>query len=630
MMLTLNSVAQKSSDSLRQFKYAFNVCDELLKKGKLEKAILCYEDFITLYPDSSKGYIRLAELNYHAKDKNKALYYANKAIDLNANEAYAPMSFLANKMTNNNDDATAILIMNRLSVSELDTARLVKVQENKLRYNLRNKAEITSVGGLNLRNLGDSINSAEDEYLPSISLDGQQIVFTRRVGGANEDFFSALKDSNGHWRKAKNMGTPPNTSMPDGAAMLSADGYYLFYTRCDMRSPNGIESGGCDLVFSYREDSVWSSPQYFGFTINTPGYEGQPCLSSDNKDLYFVSNREGGYGGMDIWVSHFVNQFWSKPENLGPTINTPKNEISPFIHPDNETLYFSSDGPIGLGKTDLYMSRKNASGNWKQPVHLAAPLNTEGFDGSIIVNAKGTKGYIASSRKEGKGGMDIYEFDLYPAIKPIPTICIKGYLLDKFYKNHIYDRTIQFLNPFNQKVIGSQQSNEGDGSYAQALQMGKTYLLKVVEPGYRPFYKIFKLNNDSIPENLYFNIKLKQPGFRDTLYKNWLHIDSSGLALDSISLHELDSLTNTWATWKEDSADVIVFINNYYYGGDSLTDTSFAAYLQTAVDRQQLVYEFLHKKGIRCEWIMRDLNMILKRDDEEPFKRIEMSVVEFY
>ena len=630
LCLSFYSNSQTAIDSFKQFRTSFSNCEEFLKKGKLEKAIHCYEELSKKYPTFIKTYIRLSELYYLKKDKSKIIYYANKAIDINANEAYSPLTYLCNKMNSNKDDDIAILIMNRLSVSDVESSKKSKVEENKLRYTLKSYINKSPVPGVDLKNLGDSINTAENECLPTISLDGNTMVFTRRTGG-NEDFFISQKDSNGKWQSAKNLGYPPNTSMPDGAAMLSADGYYLFYTRCDMPSPNGIVGGGCDLVFSYKVDSSWSSPQYFGFTINTTGYEGQPCISSDNKDLYFVSNREGGFGGLDIWVSRFENNYWTSPMNLGPTINTAKNETSPFIHPDNETLYFASEGHPGLGATDLYISRRNKNGTWKRPINLGAPINTESFDGSIVINAKGTSGYLSSDRADSKGALDIYSFDTYPAIQPVPTLCVKGVLYDKYYKTRLYERPIYFTYTFNNTTIGEQLSNEGDASYAQALQMGKTYLITVIEDNYRPFYKLLKLTNDSLPDNLYIDIKLKRPGYKDTLSKETYYIDSSTANLDSTSLAKFDTLIKSWHHWTEDSANIVIFLKGYYYSGDSLSDSMCTNYIQRCQLNLDLITNRLNKKGIRCDFIMQDMNMLIYKDDDEDwYNTIEMDIVEYY
>jgi hypothetical protein len=631
LICVLKTNAQNKADSAyKAFRNAYNDCEDYLRKGKLDKAIKCYEDLIVMNPKKIKSYVRLAEINYQKRDLQKTLFYANKAIDLNANEAYSPMTYLANKMKSNRDDEIAILILNRLTVSDMDTIKLSKAQKNRQDYSLAAAYDKTPVPGVNLYNIGDSINTKEDEYFPSLSLDGNTLAFTRKINGANEDFFIAQRDTNLRWSKAKNMGTPPNTGSPDGAAMLSADGYYIFYTRCDVRSPDGIEGGGCDLVFSYREDSAWSSPQYFGYTINTTAYEGQPCLSSDNKDLYFVSNREGGYGGLDIWVSRFVGNFWSKPVNLGPTINTSKNESSPFIHPDNETLYFTSDGHPGLGATDIFISRKNKNGTWKRPINIGAPINSENYESSVVVDAKGEMGYFAANRKDSKGGMDIFAFDVYPAIAPVPTVCIKGYLYDKYFKTKLYERNLEFIYTYNGLNIGNVQSNEGDGSYAKALQMGKTYLIKVDEPGYRPFYKTLKLTSDTIEQNIYFDIRLRQPGYKDSLLKTKLKTDSTHLKLDSNSILVFDSIVHRWPQWTADSASVVVFLKGMYYCGDSIGDTLYKQRIDECNNRLEYISRLFEKNGIECKYIMQDLEMIIYNDEEDLFDEVDVKVVEYY
>lgn len=622
-------MGQKQDSVLQVYRRGYTACEEWLKKEKTDRAIACYQELADRFPDQIRPLVRLAEIEYRKRDLVQTLIYANRAIDLNANEAYAPMTFLANRMKENRDEDLAIKILNRLLVAELDTQKLEKVQKRRLDLTVSSVADRTPVPGVSLRSLGDSVNSKDDEYFPSLSLDAQSLVFTRKINGADEDFFIAHRDSNGRWRKALNMGSPPNTGFPDGAAALSADGYYLFYTRCDMRSPNGIEGGGCDLVFSYLENGGWSSPQYFGYTLNTTAYEGQPCLSSDNRELYFVSNREGGYGGMDIWVSRFVNNFWTKPVNLGPTINTPGNETAPFIHPDNESLYFASDGHPGLGGSDIFLSRKNKNGTWKKPINLGAPVNSEEHEMSVVVDARGKNGYMASKRPGGKGGLDLYSFNIYPAIAPVPTLCLKGYLIDKFYKNKLYERPIDFTYTYNGLNMGRVLSNEGDASYAKALQMGKTYQIAVREPGYRSFYKTLPLLSDTLPENLYYNIRLRQPGFRDTLFCATLRTGPE-LKPDSASVVLMDSLIKQWPVWTEDSATIVIFLKGRYYCCDSLADTLYLSRLQEGMHRLQKLAARLEKGGIACHYVMQDLDMITYNDEEDLFDEVEVKVVECY
>lgn len=615
-------------DSTNLYLKEITACQKLAESGKTDKALQCYLRLNHQYPKQVKVLTRLAKLSYDKKDRQAALLFANEAIDLNPKEAYSPLLALTKKMDREDDYNLAVKILNRLSVSQLDSFTLQKIEQDKLNLVLSTNRTALAIPGVSLQNLGDSINTKESEFLPTTTLDGEQLVFTRNVNG-NEDFFIARKDSNGKFLKAVNMGYPPNTGFPDGAAMISADGHYLFYQRCDRRSPNGFESGGCDIAFSYLQDSVWSAPQYFGYTINTIWYEGMPCLSSDNKDLYFVSERPGGLGGKDIWVSHYEDDLWSVPENLGPAINTPKDETSPFIHPDNETFYFSSDGHPGLGKSDLFVTRKNKNGTWKSPINLGSPINTPGYDASIFVSARGDYGYVSSDRADTRGGLDIYRFNTYSLIQPKGTVCMKGSVVDKFTGKKLKMVDLDFENMKRTELLGTTKSNAGDGSYAQALQLGKKYLLHVEEGGYRPYYRKLTLV-DTVHENFMFDVRLKRPGLMDTLFQGHLYLDSTTHQLDSTSKAVLDSLLEYYDKEQEDSANLTFLINAYYYSGDSIADSNFLFYLEEGASKINYIEGLLTKRKLKCHEIMTDLDMIIYDDDKRVFDTLDVMLIETY
>jgi hypothetical protein len=620
------SVAQ--NDSSKAIRQAIRVCESLVQKNKLANAIQCFEKIQTTSTDFAIS-IRLAELNYKLHDSSKTLASAYKAIQQNANASYASLMYLCNKIKSNNDDDLAIQIMSRMEQAATDLEQKEKISNRKQSLILKSYADKTPVAGIELKNLGNKINTFEHEYLPSTSLDGEILIFTRNAGG-NEDFFISLKDSLGHWIQSYNVGYPPNTNLPDGGAKLSGDGHYLFYTRCDMRSPNGIVGGGCDLAFSYKENGIWSSPQYFGFTLNTTGYEGQPCLSIDNVDLYFVSNRAGGFGGKDIWVSHFKNKFWSEPENLGSNINTAKDETAPFIHADNETLYFSSDGHASIGLSDLFISRKNKNGSWRKPINLGAPINTEQQDGSIIVSANGKIGYCTSERANGLGGLDLYSFNLYPAIQPIPTLCFQGEVIDKFTKQHLKGLQIEFKEYPTQQLLATQSSNIGDASFSQALQKGRNYLVHVESEGYRDFNKIIYLNNDTTGDIINKSIRLRKIGITDTLYKTTLMFQPDELKLESASIQKLDTVLKKWKNWNDDSSRVTILIKGNYYCCDSLTDTFYLKRLQYCQAQLNHISNIFAKRKITCDWVMQDLDIIIYNDDEDLLNEVELTVIENY
>lgn len=267
-------------------------------------------------------------------------------------------------------------------------------------------------------NLGNTINTANDEYVNVLTFDGSQLLFTLKMDRGNDFFEEKVFVSH----KAENQWTEPQplsfVSFPDdidpGAAFLSADGSKLYLTGCGW----GRDSG-CDLYVSHWDSGQWSMPQLLKGSINTGSWESQPCVSADGKELYFVSRRNGN---ADIYCSHRnADRSWGEPQNLGVPINTKGNEMAPFLHPDGKTLYFSSDKHIGMGGFDLFMSRRGEDGRWQEPVNLGFPINTQGDEINFFVAADGRTAFISSQREGGYGGYDIYTFELPEEVRSDST-----------------------------------------------------------------------------------------------------------------------------------------------------------------------------------------------------------------
>jgi tetratricopeptide (TPR) repeat protein len=326
-------------------------------------------------------------------------------------------------------------------------------------------------------NLGSRINSRYAETFPSLASDKQTLYFTRRVNGIDEDFYFAKPDSCGGWFAARNMGSPPNTSAQEGAQAISSDDHYLFFMRNENRSENGWALGGYDLYMAYRIacDSPWSVPQSFGATINTPAFEGMPSLSPDINDLYFVSDRPGGYGGKDIWVTRFEQGLWQLPRNLGPGVNTSGNETAPFIAADNKTLYFSSDGHPGLGASDLFISHKITDTVWTPAENLGYPINSPADDNSMFVTADGKTVLFASDRDKMAGDFDIYETTLPERLLPQSTAYVLCYIYDSISKRPAeYGGSVTLYDSLGNEWA-MYHGNRGDGSLLMSLPLNTSF-----------------------------------------------------------------------------------------------------------------------------------------------------------
>ena len=252
-----------------------------------------------------------------------------------------------------------------------------------------------------VRPLSDTVNALPMQYFPTITPDGSELIFTVRYGKAhddNEDIYISKKESNGQWGKPISISPEINTNFREGASTISADGRLLIFTICGYQ--------GCDLYQSKKIGDQWTKPTNLGTGVNSSGWEAQPALSADGNTLFFVSDRRGGLGGYDIWVSQRDEEGnWRKAFNAGKSINTAFDEIAPFIHSNGLNLYYASNGLPGFGGYDIYVAEKQNQ-QWREPKNLGHPLNDFSDQYSFVVNAKGDLAYY--SKEEGKNQSKVY------------------------------------------------------------------------------------------------------------------------------------------------------------------------------------------------------------------------------
>lgn len=385
-------------------------------------------------------------------------------------------------------------------------------------------------------NMGDSINSAALEYYPSLTIDGKKMIFTRRINN-DEDFYESNL-INGIWSKAVPVSGKINTNLNEGAQNISQDGQWLIFTGCNY--PEG--QGSCDLYIVYKmKNGNWTEPENLGPMINTDYWESSPSLSPDKKDLYFSSSQSGGYGGKDIWVSHRQpNGKWGRPENLGEEVNTSADEGCPFIHADNHTLYFNSNGHMGYGMTDLFLTRKSSDSTWSKPINLGYPINTIDDEGSLIVASDGKTSYYASDGTDSKGGLDLYSFQLRDDIQAAKTLWVKGRVFDKKTSMGL-PSSVELTDVNSRKLISRLQTDE-DGNYLITLPEGTDYAFNVNRKGYLFYSDNFSLIKNSPDSFFTVNIPL-QPieAGAEIVLKN-IFFDVNKSELKPASQNELDKL----------------------------------------------------------------------------------------
>lgn len=593
---SLNSFAQSdlTTKSAKAEKFylkaeeSFFSRDYASTKENIEKAIEADNQFI-------EAYLLLAEMSIEVNQIDDAIYAYEKALSIDSLFFVSTSLTLAQLYNDKDNFESAIKLLEWFLKCERTTGILSIRAKELYDISVFRDHAIKNPVKFNAINAGDSINSTADEYINALQLNGEMLLFTRRFvdssrdnpGYLNEQFFySTLVDKT--WSKAEKLKLSWTNQEQIGAMAISADGLKLYFAACGWQYGNG----SCDLYVSEYKDDKWNEPINLKGLINSNSWDSQPSVSADGKELYFASKRSGGAGGSDIWMSTLKEDgfSWSQPKNL-EEINTEGNEMAPFIHPDGKTMYFSSDGHIGMGGLDLFVSRRDENGKWQKAVNLGYPLNTKGNEIIMVVEANGKNAWISAEKNGGFGHFDIYKFELDDTFQAEPVTYIKGFVYEKG-SNKPLSASIQFADPLTGDILLNYNSSEADGAFFAVLPSRTSYSLEVGKTSYL-FYQeaVFPTENSEI-EPFKLNVYLEPIAVGSTVLLKNIHFEFNSSVLSETSKAGILMLK----TFLENSPKMVVELAGHT---DDSGDKAFN--LKLSHERAKVVRNELIKMGIAAE-----------------------------
>lgn len=582
----------KSKKAARLYNRALNALDTRY----LDRAILELQEAVKEDPEFIEAYIVMGDTYARLKNCSDAVENYKKAYEINADFFPTLVYLMAIQQMNCGMYRDALSSFEKsmfVKGNNADHMRLVQIYINRCEFAVK---LMDNPVKFNPQNLGQAINSSWDEYLPTITADEETFIFTVRrpkdqytiCAGCTheEDFYISQKGENGEWLARKALGRPVNTPYNEGAQTISPDGKYLVFTGCNR--PDG--EGSCDLYWSKRIGKIWTTPRNIGRPVNTSAWESQPSFAADGKTIYFTSNRPGGLGGTDIWKTTMIEEgMFTEPENISTPINTQYNEVSPFIHSDGKTIYFSSDGHKGMGGKDLFLSRMDAQNNWTEPVNLGYPINTVDDEVNLIVNTKGNIAFYSSDKPGGFGGLDIYWFELDESIRPIFVTYFKGKVFDELTSKPL-EANIELINVNTGDTISIIKSDAQTGEFLVCIPTDNEYAVNVNNEKFLFYSDNFNLTGiHSETEPFFKDIPLKSMRIGEVVVLKNVFFDTDKFDLKPASIIELNKL-----------ADLLLKNRNIKIeiGGHTDNQGSREHNRVLSNNRAKSVYEYLISKGI--------------------------------
>lgn len=570
---------------------------------KLEEAIAKDDNFL-------EAHLVAGEFAEYIYDYETAIHHYERALQINPahSSTGATYFYLANlqQAVGRYDDAIRNLdIFQRnpnANEALLSKAHEIRAECEFAKYAMSHPVDFDPI------NIGPGINTQYPEYFPTITVDGKTILFTRRIPDGRvsgpkqeqEDFFISHLGEDNIWQTATPMPDNINTVNNEGAPTIAPDGRTLVFVAC----PDNITGedygagrtgkGSCDLFITKRLGTRWQDPKNLPGYVNSAHWETQPSLSSDGKTLYFIRGLRGHAGdrNSDIYVTHMDdNGVWGKAERLPDHINTPDMEESVLIHPDGKTLYFASRGHIGLGGSDLFVTRMDENGNWSKPENLGYPINTKFDENSLMVSPDGDIAFFASDREGGFGGLDIYYFKMPEHLKPTKTLYFEGTVFDIETKKPLPGK-FKLVDIETGKEVIVSEADGITGEFMVSLPINKDYALSVEYPNYTFFSKNFNMNNPENLEAIHMNVPMIPIGSDKPVLLENVFFDLSKATLRKESFVELNKLV----AFLNDNPSIKIEI-----GGHTDTRGDAKENQELSERRASSVYRYLVENGINAQ-----------------------------
>jgi len=594
-LFTVLSVSLFAQTGKTRSEKQFEKAVQLYNRHDFANALRAVDQLIEDDPAFAKAWLLKGDMFNDLKEYDKAVFAYNKAVAIDST-VFPPTYYI---MANLYFDMEMYVeakanYLKYIAFNPKIQEELKRTATNMLLCDFRLGMMKTPVP-FNPVNIGPNVNSSGYEYINAVSLDEGQLYFTRKGSDikSDESFYRSISAQSAtgqlNWSPAIEIGAPINTPGNEGALCVSPDGMTIIITCCSRRD----SYGSCDLYLSHKAGSNWSEPENLGELVNSTAWESQPCLAVDGRTLFFVSTRRGGYGGSDIWKSVLQDDgYWGAPVNLGNAINTSSDEMAPFIHPDGNTLYFSSRGHMGMGGADLFVSRLDDTGIWQQPENIGYPVNTKRDEINLIINARGTEAFISAERENGFGNIDIYRFEMPEQSRPASVSYVNGKVYDKNTLLPL-SAAIELIDMQKNTVIVNSSSDPVTGEFLMSLPVDKDYAVNISRSGYLFYSTNFNVSkgNDSLnPIKLDIPMQPLAVGEKVVLHNIFFETDKYELLTYSKS--ELERLI---AFMTKNTTTTIEI------GGHTDSEGSDTHNLQLSQNRAKAVYDYLISNGVKAE-----------------------------
>ncbi len=616
-------------DELKNAKKEMELGDEIMEKEAVfyKNAIPHYLIAFKLNTNNALLNFKLGKCYYHSSFRSKCTSFFEKAYQLNPEVDPEILYYLGMGYHLDMQFDKAIQSFNAMITlfKGKDKTGIVDEMKKYIRQCEYAKVMVKNPIRVKIDNVGGDINSQYPDYSPVIMADESEMIFTSRRpettgGGLDpfmnepfEDMYVAVRMNN-KWGKARNMGTTVNTEGHDSNCGLSADGQkFLIY--------KDVNHG--DVFESVLTGTTWSTPEKLNKNINTDAHESSSSYTPDGNTIYFVSDKEGGLGGRDIYTStKTLKGKWGEAVNLGATINTSEDEEGVFVHPDGKTIYFSSKGHQTMGGYDVFKSVYNDSlKTWSKPENIGYPINTTDEDVFFSVSASGKHAYYSSVRSDGFGDKDIFRITFFGPVKSVilntednliashnepvkekvklsrieikeaQLTLLKGFILDD-KTNKPLEATIEIIDNERNEVIASFTSNSETGRYLVSMPAGKNYGISVKKENYLFHSENFDLALTSEYQEVKKDIKLKNIAVGQSIVLKNIFFDFNKSTLRKESENEIAQLTKLLIDIPTMKIEISGHTDSY--GSDTYNKT-------LSHQRAKAVYDRLIQNGIKAD-----------------------------